>query len=769
MEFYHTKIQLSLINSTIATLTRPVKSGGLNFALVQRPQVRARFHHLLKCVKTQLRVFAGAARGQQKWKEADVALGELERAWIEFLDEAVVVVDGCSDPDAAFGLRSTSAFLYLVGSRTRSLYIALAGAVRLKDPEADSIAIKRVEITPGWLSSAEAFRNPSKTRQAALEAMQKAAQHVDNEFLTTLGFRKKDKSTSKSSRMSNNEEEKPSPTQKSFLTLSAAVHATRQRRPPNRRKKQRGPLNIPLSVIFGVQYGVALGIAVALCVVPVIYNKGFHQRPTDVALTVVVTWSCNIGSAHNRALNRIVGTFMGAVWSYLVLALAFAATGGNWDNNNPGKFIIAGFWASFWAGFCIANMLRYPAKAYAWIVAGLTVPFVTLTLMRTGTSPPWEIVGWRVINVLIGVAIVWLVSLLVLPLSARTVVNSNFSAALHSMAELLRQLPVHLTAAADNPNSTDGVGVSALSTAGSVSPQAFLTPIIAGAPIQLSLRVQRALADVSAAIPVLESEYLPHHRLRRVPKGATGAAVHAAQLMLDFLNITFAIKMEKSHLGPWQIPVLQHTHLTSVAASVAEALDSLRDAILGDIKSIETTLKCLDDVEIGLEKQIEETLAIAVADNNSTADGGSVASEVATAEEAIKKPSQQLRLEVLMLLYMGISVSQQLKILCSATARAFFAQDEAVVAEIDRKVSEKTQKATPNNISDGEDASQSSVSAASVAAVSSSRGLALEHLMARALESTQAEPVASAAAPASSASVAKGGAMPLEEQQQEQE
>lgn len=848
MEFMHSKIELSSIIATISTLARPVKTGRINLTLFQQPELRKRFSKLLTCLENQFHVLAKVAQGQEKWIEADVALEQLDFAWFEFLDEAVMLADECTNPDASFGLRGTSAFLYLVGSRTRSLYAALAGAVEGKDPGSIAIAIKRMEITPGWVKSGDAFRNPLRTRRATLAAMQNAAQQVDNEFITNLGYMKKNKLKGMSTKKTTGEKEKTSAkalaTKKSYSALIAAAHAVGSS--PTRRARQR-VYNFPLPIIFGFQYAVALGIAVGLSVVPVIWEKGFHQRPVDVCITVAVVWLPNVGIIHGRALNRIMGTSLAAIWSYILLSLSFAATRGAWDENTFGKFIVAGFLAAVWAGFCTANMMRYPANQYAWLVAGFTVPLVDLTLLRTGTSPPWEIVAWRLVNVCMGVIIVWIVSFTVFPLYARTVVTANFSAALSSMAELLRQLPQHvsyksrkafffsfsflsfkllfctkstrwflkilflllliiiillcvvqLTPAeteTQNGNATVGrpstpgpqlsgrssnsLSVSPPSTPfGSAIPiagtnalrEAFLAPIH-GAPLRLAFRVQRALLDVSLSIPTLESEYLPLNPLHRVPKGATATAEHAAMLMLDFLNITYGIKMENSRLGPWRIPALQHKHMTAIATSVAQALDSLHDVVLGSRKSIKITMKCLDEVEEGIARQIQETLASA---SNSPVISGDKATDETVSEQIPiengkdNQPNNrtpQLQLEVLLLIYMGISISQQLKILCSATARAFL--DEAAVAEIDRKALISNESgfgdSTKNN-NDNNDAATHEMHAAST------RAQGLEYLMARVLESTHSWPTSrSASSTLETTGLSEAVAVAMQEEEQNKE
>jgi hypothetical protein len=300
--------------------------------------------------------------------------------------------------------------------------------------------------------------------------------------------------------------------------------------------------------------------------------------------------------------------------------------------------------------------------------------------------------------------------------------------------------------------------------------EAFLAPIH-GAPLRLAFRVQRALLDVSLSIPTLESEYLPLNPLHRVPKGATATAEHAAMLMLDFLNITYGIKMENSRLGPWRIPALQHKHMTAIATSVAQALDSLHDVVLGSRKSIKITMKCLDEVEEGIARQIQETLASA---SNSPVISGDKATDETVSEQIPiengkdNQPNNrtpQLQLEVLLLIYMGISISQQLKILCSATARAFL--DEAAVAEIDRKALISNESgfgdSTKNN-NDNNDAATHEMHAAST------RAQGLEYLMARVLESTHSWPTSrSASSTLETTGLSEAVAVAMQEEEQNKE
>lgn len=335
-----------------------------------------------------------------------------------------------------------------------------------------------------------------------------------------------------------------------------------------------------------------------------------------------------------------------------------------------------------------------------------------------------------------------------------------------------RQLSGHLSTSLSTSPPSSPFG-SAIPIAGTNAfREAFLAPIHA-APIRIGLRVQRALSDVTSSISALEGEYLPLHPLHRVPPGATGVASHAAQLMLDFLIMTFALKMENSHLSPWRIPALQYKHMIAIASSVADALDSLQNVVLGDTKSIKTTLKCLDDVEEGIARHIQETLASV--SNTPVADivGEETISKQISMEKVKdnqpKNKPPQLHMEVLVLLYMGISISQQFKILCSATARAFLTQNEAVVAEIDRKALGGSEFGFENSSKDNNDKNDSTQAAThEMPAASTRSSQGLEYLMARVLESTHSWPTST-----STSSIIEtaglSGLVPVQEEEQNKE
>jgi len=134
-----------------------------------------------------------------------------------------------------------------------------------------------------------------------------------------------------------------------------------------------------------------------------------------------------------------MGTALAAVYSYFMLGITYGINDASWANT-PQQWIVYGGLTSIWAAFCIANIARYPAWAYLWIVGGFTVPLVTFEPMALQTAP-WSAVGFRLVNVMCGVVIVWFVSVVVFPLSAFRIAKANYAATVGSMATFVKLLP----------------------------------------------------------------------------------------------------------------------------------------------------------------------------------------------------------------------------------------------------------------------------------------------------------------------------------------
>ena len=268
--YVHIRMCINLLISTVAVLVRPLKQGKMDLRLLHaadHPELKTKMADLLNGMQKLMLSLADCLESKSKFKNADNLLEKLDATWLEFLDEAVLSIDACTTADAAFALRTLAAFMYLMGSRIRAVYTSIAGGVAGRDPEAVEIAVKRLQTTPGWVKSADAFRNPLRDNQAVLETMQKAAEGAESEILVNLVSKRSMKHS------------------RSFAQLLSAAAA-----PKAATERKRRAFRAPIWVIMGIQYAVALGFATALAVVPVIAEKGFHGRPGDVVVTVAVTW-----------------------------------------------------------------------------------------------------------------------------------------------------------------------------------------------------------------------------------------------------------------------------------------------------------------------------------------------------------------------------------------------------------------------------------------------------------------------------------------------
>lgn len=425
-------------------------------------------------------------------RRADHALDLLDDAWTHLLDAVanLVAERECSE-DEAFALHVMTALTYVVGTRARAAFAALPEAIYARDKTAPAIRAAHLARSPGWVRPSDAFRDPFRSARMLLSKFRPTSvvpiASIDNGAGRSdarrfprffQGVRSKEKTT------------------------SGLVGFGRQMPSSPTRALDR-LYNVPVWLIFGVQYGVAMAIAVLLTGIPAVRTTVLHNRTVDLAVTVAATWMPTVGDMHWRAFNRVLGTAAGAVWSYFLLAMSYAVNGASWENS-AGKFITAAFLTAVWASLCAMHEFKYPRYAVLWLVAGITVPLAAIPSIRA-PEPPWATLGWRIVNVIIGSFILWVVSLTVFPVSVRHVVFGNLTAALDQLAALARQMPEQLASRADTSVGGGGdleAGAlqspksprSPLNTVQSL--QAFFSPANEN-PVILAIKVSRLYVSFS--------------------------------------------------------------------------------------------------------------------------------------------------------------------------------------------------------------------------------------------------------------------------------
>lgn len=139
--------------------------------------------------------------------------------------------------------------------------------------------------------------------------------------------------------------------------------------------------HLPVWIVFGIQFGIAFCIATILVVVNGSRSKLLHDRVIDVPIVVAASWVPTMGQTNWYSFQRVVGVSVGALWSYLTLALSLAAGAGSWEDN-VGKFLIASGMTSLWMASCTMCIQRYNKYSVLWIIAVLTVPIVALPTLR---------------------------------------------------------------------------------------------------------------------------------------------------------------------------------------------------------------------------------------------------------------------------------------------------------------------------------------------------------------------------------------------------
>ena len=88
----------------------------------------------------------------------------------------------------------------------------------------------------------------------------------------------------------------------------------------------------------------------------------------------------------------------------------------------------------------------------------------------------------------------------------------------------------------------------------------------------------------------------------------------------------------------------------------------LRDVVSGRLNSIRPALELAAKLDTHIQERVADTLATI---ENSDDD---------------QKQRHRVHMEVMLLIYMGINISKQLKVLCATTARAFLPWNEEAIA-----------------------------------------------------------------------------------------
>jgi hypothetical protein len=314
----------------------------------------------------------------------------------------------------------------------------------------------------------------------------------------------------------------------------------------------------------------AFGAAGALCVAP--GAAGFAPADGEPAapampygwwvwVTVTMLAELTLANTLSRAWQRLGGTLFGVGAAAVVLGAAYGAAGSRLPLDGLGV-AVGGAVLALWMGLCaLVGNRAAPFAPYGFKLATFTPAILTLDILAVSgkqyVGDPdgvWLVFGWRVAAVAIGVALEILVSLLVLPVTAREHLRDRCAATLAALAGFAEAAAAGLAA----PGASDAAARGALVSRA----LAVRADLAAVAPLDASAKGELLPAlGVPRLDPVRAKQLL--HRLR-----ARGACWELAAEARDAAEA-------------WAPPPAAAARFAAVGAAEAAALRGLRLVLVG--------------------------------------------------------------------------------------------------------------------------------------------------------------------------------------------
>ena len=669
VSFMHVDYYSHILLSIITNLSRPLKMGMTNMRMLQSEEMKSSLRRLFRSFVDVLDAMAHFIADEKDsktritWKEVDDMVELCHTGWIEFLRVGQRAISESKNADERFGVRIVSIFLYNLGSRMRELYLAVAIAVSSEDESALDLAFARYESRPSWLLSRVAYEHLDMDPLDIIhsdESMKVVAAVHDKEWFER---------TKKSIKAAQGDRELAAVLASEFgLTLKSG------------NARPRDAFKIPLWFIMGFQYFLTVLIAIALGCIPVVQDKVFNGRGTDVLFTVVVLWQPNIGSLTSRAFNRMLGTGMAAVWSYVLISITYGATGLTWANTAQ-KWIVSGFLASLWGAFSAMNGARYRLYSYMWFVAGFTVSLVTLSLLRE-PSPPWKDAAVRFLNVIYGIVISWAVCIMLFPISAWRMVRDNYANSCSALADALTVFP-SIFEPIDTPThpcdyaSTSGISPLLTLFHKEINSSALYMPFkeknLANV-LNFTNRARRILAATSGFVGPAEKETFYFRKPKKIPSGRITKSLHGQNIFIDYMYQIICLKMEFFPQSRWKISKPLYDALKSFYQETAKTMHLLDVSVHKQGKQIDVVLDALKRSS----KEAENLIILS--------------REAMKAFEKLSAESQDevapMQNAEMLLVYTTLSIYLQTKSLVAAAAQSFMFTDPDSLAKVDNAIKE---------------------------------------------------------------------------------
>lgn len=184
-----------------------------------------------------------------------------------------------------------------------------------------------------------------------------------------------------------------------------------------------------------LQQAVATSVA-AILIVSTNSHTAFRGFADWILITVWVMGSqSTIGAVALKALNRFVGTIVAGVLSYVIIYIVYLLNGLSYANRAPKYIFMTLLYPTTLALLHKGMLDSSPEHQYAWYVMKLTLPIVVLSSYNLEDPNP-ETAAWRILCILIGLAIEFVVKSLIYYRESSTSARHEIQRMCESMANL---------------------------------------------------------------------------------------------------------------------------------------------------------------------------------------------------------------------------------------------------------------------------------------------------------------------------------------------
>lgn len=135
-------------------ILRPLQGGRLDLGRLRSKNLAPAFDLMLASISNVLSLMSQTIVSNSKLKFASVdeSIENMDNAWFNLLELIGHEIGKNPTKRGTFGIRLISSLLYVLGTRTRAIFVAMPSAVIHQDPKSALIVANRLRICPGYVN-----------------------------------------------------------------------------------------------------------------------------------------------------------------------------------------------------------------------------------------------------------------------------------------------------------------------------------------------------------------------------------------------------------------------------------------------------------------------------------------------------------------------------------------------------------------------------------------------------------------------------------------